>query len=98
MQTKTETQPTFCHECDRGGNGNSTDKCACGWKVTKPGPLSCFLGTPIVGPIKPQPKLSKSKERYQRYLEIGAEYFRSFLDFCYWDASPERSWNGGSDD
>ena len=37
-------------------------------------------------------KPSKSSARYQRYLEYG-ECFDSFLDFCYWDADPERSWN-----
>lgn len=38
------------------------------------------------------PKLSRSKERYRRYLEYG-DGFYNFLDFCYWDAQPERSWN-----
>jgi len=42
----------------------------------------------------PEPKLSRSKLRYQRYLEYG-DMFHSFLDFCRWDADPERSWNGG---
>ncbi len=35
---------------------------------------------------------SKSKQRYQRYLEYG-EMFDSFLKYCYWDAEKERSWN-----
>lgn len=92
----TEKDMTYCHECNRGGNGNDDDKCACGWKVTKQSTLGCFLGTPIVGEIKPQPKVSKSKERYQRYLEYG-DGFISFLNFCYWDADPARSWNGGKE-
>lgn len=40
------------------------------------------------------PKVSKSKARYLRFLEYG-DGFDSFLQFCRWDASPERSWNGG---
>ena len=81
-----------CHECNRGGNGNDNDKCSCGWKVTRPSNLGCFLGAPIVGDIKPNKKLSKSKERYRRYLEYG-DMFESFLHFCYWDSEPEREWN-----
>ena len=41
------------------------------------------------------PKVSKSKQRYRRFLEYG-DGFDSFLDFCKWDAEPERSWNGGA--
>jgi len=41
---------------------------------------------------RPKPKLSKSKARYQRYLEYG-DMFESFIDFCRWDAEPERIWN-----
>lgn len=42
----------------------------------------------------PAPKVSRSKARYSRFLEYG-DMFDSFLDFCRWDAEPERSWNGG---
>lgn len=37
-------------------------------------------------------KPSKYAARYQRYLEHG-DGFDSFIDFCRWDADPERSWN-----
>lgn len=40
-------------------------------------------------------KPSKSQQRYRRYLEYG-DCFDSFLDYCRWDAAPERSWNVGS--
>jgi hypothetical protein len=87
----------YCHECNRGGNGNDKNKCGCGWRTTEPSVLGCFGGTPIEGPIqvKPKIKISRSKQRYQRYREYG-DGFRSFLDYCYWDASPERPWNGGA--
>jgi hypothetical protein len=39
-------------------------------------------------------KPSRHRARYQRYLEYG-DCFDSFIDFCYWDADPERSWNSG---
>jgi hypothetical protein len=39
-------------------------------------------------------KPSRFQARYGRYLEHG-DGFDSFLDFCRWDAEPERSWNGG---
>jgi hypothetical protein len=39
------------------------------------------------------PKVSKSKQRYRRWLEYG-DSFDSFIDFCRWDADPEREWNG----
>src|SRR5690242_8810153 len=39
-------------------------------------------------------KPSRHAARYQRYLEYG-ECFSNFLEFCYWDARQERSWNGG---
>lgn len=39
-------------------------------------------------------KPSRHRARYQRYLEYG-ECFDSFIQFCRWDAEPERSWNGG---
>lgn len=90
--SKPETDFINCHQCNRGGNGNATDKCSCGWKVTKASNLGCFLGTPIIGEINKRHKTSRSKERYQRYLEYG-DGFDSFLDFCYWDNAPERSWN-----
>ena len=83
---------TSCHECNRGGNGNDKDKCSCGWRHTEENGLGCYLGTPIIGEIKKKPKISKSKQRYQRYLEYG-DMFDSFLDYCYWDADQERSWN-----
>lgn len=59
----------------------------------------CFVVTPkgvdYVALNSPsRPKLSKSKERYMRYREYN-ECFDSFIDFCRWDARPERSWNGG---
>jgi hypothetical protein len=38
------------------------------------------------------PKLSRSKQRYKRYLEFG-DGFDSFIEFCRWDARPENSWN-----
>lgn len=41
------------------------------------------------------PKLSRSKARYARFREYG-DSFDSFIDFCRWDADPERSWNGGA--
>lgn len=37
-------------------------------------------------------KPSKYVARYQRYLEYG-DGFNSFIDFCRWDADPDRSWN-----
>lgn len=37
-------------------------------------------------------KPSKYQARYQRYLEYG-DGFRTFVDFCRWDADKERSWN-----
>lgn len=41
------------------------------------------------------PKVTKSKQRYRRFLEYG-EGFDSFIEFCRWDADPERSWNCGA--
>ena len=83
---------TACFQCNRGGNGNDKDKCSCGWKVTTTNGLGCFIGTPIVGEIKPITKVSKAKQRYQRFLEYG-DGFNSFMDFCRWDATPDKSWN-----
>jgi len=45
-----------------------------------------------IGPVR---KPSRFAARYRRFLEYG-DGFDRFLDFCYWDASPERSWNGGA--
>jgi len=39
-----------------------------------------------------KPKISRSKQRYTRFLEYG-DGFDSFIEFCKWDAEPERSWN-----
>jgi hypothetical protein len=75
---------TYCHECNRGGNGNDTAKCACGWNRTEKTHLGCFLGSPIVGKIKPKIKISRGKARYKRYLQF-CDCFDSFIDFCRWD-------------
>lgn len=40
-------------------------------------------------------KPSKGAARYLRWLEYG-DSFDSFIQFCRWDAEPERSWNGGA--
>lgn len=68
------------------------DPCAvtnCWFSVTE-------LGRDAVKKESPKPpKISKSKARYRRYLEMG-DSFDSFIDFCRWDAEPERSWNGGA--
>lgn len=37
-------------------------------------------------------KPSKWRQRYERYLEYG-DGFRSFVDYCRWDADKARSWN-----
>ena len=42
----------------------------------------------------PPPKVSRAKQRYQRFLDFG-DSFNSFIEFCRWDADPERSWNKG---
>lgn len=39
-------------------------------------------------------KPSRHAARYERYLEYG-DGFDSFIQFCRWDAQPERSWNRG---
>lgn len=46
---------------------------------------------PATGKVR---KPGRSQARYLRYIEYG-DCFDSFLDFCRWDAEPERSWNGG---
>jgi hypothetical protein len=38
------------------------------------------------------PKVSKSKQRYKRFLEYG-DSFDSFIHFCYWDSDKQRPWN-----
>lgn len=42
-------EPTYtpCHKCDRGGNGNAKDKCACGWRFKRANGHGCYLGEPI---------------------------------------------------
>ncbi len=37
-------------------------------------------------------KATKSQARYARYLSYS-DCFESFIDFCYWDADKERTWN-----
>ena len=37
-------------------------------------------------------KVSRGRERYNRYLEYG-DSFDSFIEFCKWDADSKRSWN-----
>ena len=65
---------TRCAACNRGGNGNDKDKCACGWTIRDASNQSgCYIGTPIVGEIKPVPKLSRSKARYRKYLESDCD-------------------------
>ena len=71
---------TACHECDRGGNGNAKGLCSCGWKVRKPGPLGCFLGTPIVGEPRKHKVLTRSQRRYQDYLDVS-DCFGSFHEY-----------------
>jgi hypothetical protein len=40
----------------------------------------------------PEPKLTRSQQRYRRYREYG-DMFSSFIEYCRWDGEPERSWN-----
>lgn len=49
------------------------------WKVE-------YLG---LGTVRKQ---TKSQQRYRRYLEYG-ECFENFIEYCRWDADPERTWN-----
>lgn len=44
-----------------------------------------------IGVVRP---MTRSQARYKRFLEYG-DGFDSFVQFCRWDASPERSWNFG---
>lgn len=37
-------------------------------------------------------KVSRSAQRYKRFREYG-DCFDSFIDYCRWDADPERTWN-----
>lgn len=83
---------TACCECNRGGNGNDEHKCSAGWKCDTWNGLGCYLGEVIIGEIAVKPKRPRSKDRYQRYLEYG-EGFDSFIEYCRWDALPERTWN-----
>ena len=39
------------------------------------------------------PKLTRSQARYQRFLDLGDMLDMSFIDYCRWDAEPERAWN-----
>lgn len=40
-------------------------------------------------------KMTRSQARYKRFGEYS-DCFDGFIDFCRWDAMPERSWNGGA--
>lgn len=40
----------------------------------------------------PEAKLTRSQKRYKRFLEYG-DGFTNFIEYCRWDAAPERSWN-----
>jgi len=84
---------TACCECNRGGNGNCKDKCSCGWKFAEWNWMGCYLGSAIVGEIKPKPKMSRSKRRYQRFLEYR-DCFESFRDFLSWDNDQQSSRGG----
>jgi hypothetical protein len=62
----------------------------------KPGTVNNYHPTDGIkygemGKIRPVPR---SRARYQRFIEYG-DWFDSFIDFCRWDAQPERSWKGG---
>lgn len=79
------SDPVFikCHKCNRGGNGNDPEKCACGWRITDESVLGCYSGTPIVGEIvvKPKIKVSGSKQRYESYLHSeSTDGFSNFLN------------------
>lgn len=39
-------------------------------------------------------KPSRHQARYRRFLEYG-DSFDTFIEFCRWDAAPDRSWNRG---
>jgi len=52
---------TACAECNRGGNGNDSDKCSAGWKCTELNGLGCYLGAEIVGDPVKHKKSSRSQ-------------------------------------
>ncbi len=87
-----EPTMTFCHQCNRGGNGNDKDLCSAGWRQIKPSPLGCYHGTPIVGEPKKHPKVSRSKERYQRYLDV-ADFVGSFKEFLLHEQNVNKAAN-----
>ncbi len=37
-------------------------------------------------------KPSRYQARYHRFLEYG-DMFDTFIDYCRWDANPDREWN-----
>lgn len=62
--------------------------------ASKPGAISsCHPAWKVEYLALGKPRaMTKSQQRYRRFLEYG-ECFDSFIDYCYWDASSERSWN-----
>jgi len=62
----------------------------------KPGTISNCHPTSNVqyGEIGKVRQVSRSSARYHRYLEYG-DGFDNFIEYCRWDAQPERSWNTG---
>jgi len=82
---------TACSECNRGGNGNDKEKCSSGWQCRSWNGSGCYLGLQIVGEIIPAKVTTRSQQRYKRFLEYGEGF--EFIEYCYWDAQPERSWN-----
>ncbi len=81
FQDEQGKQWVACCECTRGGNGQDKDKCSCGWKSTKWDYLGCFLGEVEQNPKKPE-KLSRSKERYQKYLKSELDIsFAEYMGF-----------------
>jgi hypothetical protein len=53
------------------------------FRVTEEGKIKALETLPV------PPKISRSKMRYQRFLEYG-DGFESFLDYCRWDS--KQSW------
>ena len=84
---KPEALRILCHECDRGGNGSAPDKCSCGRKHRDPTTLGCFLGEPFPDGWTPPPlpKLTRSQQRYRRWIDAG-ECFENFREFLKYDA------------